>query len=220
MMRTLGAAVVGLLAAAAAQAHFAYIVPDADGAKAKVVFSDTLEPDTNVKIEKIANTKLTLRDAAGKDSPLEWTMGEGCYVVNVPGSGPRTVFGVTEYGVLAKGDAKPYLLAYFPKAVIGGATKPVGAKLEVAVAGESGKTRFQVLAEGKPLAEAEYSVMVPGGGKKTGKTDAAGYTEPFAASGRYGVNVKHIVAKGGEYNGKRYEEARSYATLVVDVPAK
>jgi uncharacterized GH25 family protein len=220
MMRTLGAAVVGLLAAAAAQAHFAYIVPDADGAKAKVVFSDTLEPDTNVKIEKIANTKLTLRDAAGKDSPLAWTPGEGFYAVNVPGSGPRTVFGVTEYGVLAKGDSKPYLLAYYPKAVIGGAAKPVGAKLELAVAGESGKTRFQVLAEGKPVAGAEYSVLVPGAGKKAGKTDPDGFTEVFAANGRYGVYTKQVVAKGGEYNGKRYEEARSYATLVADVPAK
>src|SRR5947199_38561 len=128
MMRTLGAAVVGLLAAAAAQAHFAYIVPEADGAKARVVFSDTPDPDTNVNIEK--------------------------------------------------------------------------------------------LADGKPLADAEVSVLLPGGGKKAGKTDKDGYTEAFDGTGRFGVSAKHIEAKGGEYNGKRYEEARHYATLVVDVGGK
>lgn len=220
MMRTLGAALVGLLAAAAAQAHFAFIVPEAGGAKAKVVFSDSLEPDTNVKIEKIANTKLVVRDSSGKDTPLTWTAGEGFYLVDLPGTGPRAVFGTTEYGVLTKGDSKPFLLTYHPKAVVGGAVKPVGAKLEVVAVGEPGKTRFQVLAEGKPVPEAEYGVMVPGESKKSGKTNAEGYTETFAATGRYGVHAKHSVAKPGEHNGKKYEEARTYATLVVDIGAK
>ncbi len=59
----------GCLRSRSADAHFPFIVPDDKGESAKVVFSDSLEPDTSVNIEKIANTKLTFRDATGKDSP-------------------------------------------------------------------------------------------------------------------------------------------------------
>ena len=97
------------------KAHFPFIVPDDKGATAKVVFSDTLEPDTNVNIEKLANTKLTLRDAAGKESPVEWKKGDGFYALAIPGSGTRVVYGVTDYGVLQKGDAKPFKLTYYPE---------------------------------------------------------------------------------------------------------
>lgn len=220
MYRMIGAAAVGLFAVAAARAHFPFIVPDDKGDSAKVVFSDNLEPDANVNIEKIANTKLTLRDAGGKDSPLEWKKGEGFYAVNVPGRGDRVVFGATDYGVLQKGDSKPFKLAYFPKAAIGSATaKPIGEKLalEVAAEGGLGKVRFRVLAAGKPLAESEVSVMVPGGEKKAVKTDKDGYTPAFEGAGRYGVYAKQLEAKAGEHAGKKYEEVRNYATLVCDI---
>src|SRR4051794_8531625 len=100
MYRMIGAVAVGLFAGAVARGHFPFVVPDDKGQSAKVVFSDTLEPDENVSVEKIANTKLTLRDAAGKESPLEWKKGDSFYAVNVPGAGDRVVYGVTDYGVL------------------------------------------------------------------------------------------------------------------------
>jgi uncharacterized GH25 family protein len=220
MYRMIGAAVVGLFAVAVAQAHFPFIVPDDKGESAKVVFSDTLDPDTNVNIEKIANTKLTLRDAAGKESSLEWKKGDGFYAVNVPGRGDRVVYGTTDYGVLQKGDSKPFKLAYFPKAVLGNANaKPVGEKLalEVIAEGGPGKVRFRVLAAGKPLADSEVSVMLPGGEKKSAKTDKDGYTPAFEAAGRFGVYAKQVEAKSGEHAGKKFEEIRNYATLVCDV---
>jgi hypothetical protein len=220
MYRMFGAAVVGLFTVALAHGHFTFIVPDAGGSSAKVVFSDDLNPDMNVNIEKIAGTKLTLRDAAGKDSPLEMKKGEGCYLVNLPGSGPRVVFGTTEYGVSQKGDAKPYLVVYYPKALVGDVpakAAAVGAKLEVVPAGESGKPRFRVLADGKPAAEAEVTVLVPGSAKQMVKTDKDGLTPAFAASGRYGVFARWTEAKSGEHAGKKYEEVRHYATLVADL---
>ena len=220
MYRMIGAAAVGLFAVAVAHGHFPFVVPDAKGESAKVVFSDTLEPDADVNIEKIANTKLTLRDAAGKESPLEWKKGDGFYAVNVPGSGDRVIYGVTDYGVLQKGDTKPFKLAYYPKAVLGAATaKPVGEKLllEVVAEGGSGKVRFRVLAAGQPLAESEVTVMPPAGGKKAATTDKDGYTPAFDGAGRYGVYAKRVEAKAGEHAGKKYDEIRSYATLVCDV---
>ncbi len=220
MYRMIGAAVVGLFAVAVAQAHFPFIVLDAKGEAAKVVFSDNLEPDTAVNIEKIANTKLTLRDATGKESAVEHKKGEGFLAVNVPGKGDRVLYGVTDYGVLQKGDAKPFKLAYYPKAVIGDATaKPVGEKLplEVVAEGKAGALRFQVLAAGKAVANSEVTVMLPGGGKKAATTDKDGYTPVYDAAGRYGVYAKHVEAKAGEHAGKKYDEVRSYATLVCDV---
>jgi uncharacterized GH25 family protein len=221
MYRMIGAVAVGLLAGAAAHGHFPFVVPDDGGQSAKVVFSDTLDPDTDVNIEKIANTKLTLRDAAGKEAALEWKKSDGFYAVNVPGSGDRVVYGVTDYGVLQKGDDKPFKLAYYPKAVIGAANaKPVGEKLPlevVAEGGAGGKVRFQVLAAGKPVAESELTVLLPGGAKKMLKTDKDGYTTGFEGAGRYGVYAKHVEAKAGEHAGKKYDEVRSYATLVCDV---
>ena len=100
MYRMLGSTLVGLLAASVAQGHFPFIIPDANGETAKVVFSDDLSPDTNVNIEKLAGTKLTLRDTAGKETPLEWKKGEGFYAVTIPGSGNRVIYGLTDYGVL------------------------------------------------------------------------------------------------------------------------
>ncbi len=211
-----------LLTVSLAQGHFAFIVPEGKGETAKVIFSDDLNPDTAVNIEKIANTKLTLRDSGGKESVLESKKGEGFYAVNVPGAGNRVVYGVTDYGVLQKGEGKPFKLTYYPKAILGTATakeSTVGEKLELEVVamGTPGKTKFQVLAAGKPVPELEVTVMLPDSAKKAVKTDKEGFTPEFAGSGRFGVIAKRIETKAGEHAGKKFDEARTYATLVCDI---
>ncbi len=226
MDRMCMAAILGFLTLSAAQGHFPFIIPDEKGETAKVVFSDDLNPDTNVNIEKLAGTKLTLRDAAGKESALESKKGEGFYAVNVPGTGTRVIYGVLEYGVRQTGDAKPFKLTYYAKAVVGTAAAKeatVGEKLplEIVVVGTPGKVKFRVLALGKPLADSEVTVILPDQAKdapkKAVKTDKEGYTPEFEGSGRFGVYAKQIEAKAGEHAGKKYEEVRNYATLVCDV---
>lgn len=219
MSRLVGSLLVGFLAAGIAQAHFPFILPDEAGAAAKVVFSDSLAPDPDVKIEKLEPTKLFLRDSSGKDTAIEWKKGEACLEAKVHGTGPRTVFGITEYGVLQKGDAKPIRLVYLPKAMIGGAGKPVGdaLKVEIVPAAANGKTRFQVLSGGKPVADVETTVLVPGKDKQMVKTDQDGFTPGYEGAGRFGVYARVTDSKVGEYAGKKYEETRYYATLVVDV---
>ncbi len=220
MNRCIGALLVGILATAIAQAHFPFIVPEPDGTAAKIVFSDTLKPDPDVNIEKLASTKLFIRNAGGKDAPLDWKKGVGFYEAKLPGNGPRTVFGITEYGVLRKGDAKPFRLVYYPKAIVGDAPrKPLGdpLKVEIVPAEAGGKVRFQVLHQGKPASGIEVTVLPPEGEKKTAKTDKEGFTPAYAGKGRYGVFARVTEAKAGEYAGKKYEETRCYATLVIDV---
>lgn len=220
MLRMIGVMAVGLLAAGAVQAHFPFVVPEPTGASAKMVFSDSLTPDTKVNIEKVSNTKLTLRDAAGKETPLTLTRGDGFYTVPLPGDGPRVVYGVTDYGVRQKGDDKPFRLVYYPKAVVGPADgKPVGGvlKAEIIPLGGAGKLRFQVLGGGKPLPEAEVTVIPPAGDDKMTKTDKEGFTGEFAAAGRYGVVARWTEPGAGELAGMKFTETRHYATLVVDV---
>jgi uncharacterized GH25 family protein len=221
MSRLFAATLLALLTVSIAQGHFPFIVPDAKGEMAKVVFSDDLNPDTNVNIEKLAGTKLMLREG-GKDAVLKWKKEDGFYEVKVPGSGNRVIYGIADYGVLQKGDSKPFKLAYYPKAVIGTPTAneaTVGKELalEIVVVGVPGKVKFRVLAAGKPLPECEVTVILPDSNKKAVKTDKEGETPAFDGTGRFGVQARHTETKSGEYEGKKYEEVRSYATLVCDI---
>jgi uncharacterized GH25 family protein len=226
MTRLLSATLAGLLIAATAHAHFVYVLPDKSGAKAVVVFSDNLEPDDAVDVTKIGGTKLVVRDAAGKESPLEMTKGEHQYTVALSGSGPRVVYGTTEYGVMKRGDSKPFRLVYHPKAIVGSAFAEVAklgpaAPVEIVPVADGTQARFLVLAQGKPVAAAEVSLILPGGARKKVTTDADGRTPAFADAGRYGLMVRHVEPTAGERDGQKFEEVRRYATLVVDLdPAK
>lgn len=211
------------LALAAAQAHFVFVVPEKDGKSISVVFSDDLSPDEKVSIDKIAGLKLTGRFGDGKSAPVEWKKAEHSLTATLGTSEPRVVYGTIDYGVLAKGDTKPYLLKYHPKAVFAGATEKqatIGdAPLEI-VPVLGAKPIFRVLAAGKPAAEVEVNVIGPDGNKKKHTTDKDGATPTIEGTGRFGAYAKWNETKKGELDGKAYEEVRHYATLVVDVATK
>jgi hypothetical protein len=224
MTRYLLAAAVTLTAALTAPAHFVFVVPDKAGAKAAVVFSEDLEADPDVPIARIAGLKLTLRDATGKDTPLEHKAEKQSLTVTLPGDGPRVVYGTIAYGVMQKGDAKPYLLAYHPKALVG--TVPadkasVGDKLpaELVPVAEAGKVRLKLVAGGQPVAGAEVNVIEPDGDKPKLKTGADGLTPALEGTGQFGAWARYFETKAGEHGGKKYDEVRNYATLVFDVGA-
>ncbi|MDY3554366.1 DUF4198 domain-containing protein [Gemmata sp. JC717] len=225
MFRAALASLTALCALTAAHAHFVFVVPDPkDPAKALVVFSEDLDPDEHVGADKMAALKLTCRDATGKDTAVEHKAGKHELTAALPGSGPRLVFGTLNYGVIQKGDAKPYLLAYHPKAVVGAVPadrlvlgeKTLPAELVPVASGS--EVRFKLLAAGKPVAGAEVTVLKPGGGKAKATTDKDGLTDAYPAKGRYGAWARATEAKAGELNGKKYEEARHYATLVTAFP--
>src|SRR5262249_1065634 len=216
------AAVFALAATPLTSAHFPFLVPDGD-AKGKAVFSDTLKPDKDVPIDRIANTKLVVI-ADGKATDLTWTLDKtaNCYGFDVPGSGTRIVVGTTDYGVLQRGDSKPFLLHYYPKVVFGDLSSPektsVGdrAPLELIPIALGGKLRFKAVAGGKPLVKTEVTVLIPEEEKgKVVTTDDSGFTPAFDKKGTYGAQVRQVEAKNGEQGGKKFEELRRYATLVV-----
>jgi uncharacterized GH25 family protein len=220
MNRILLASVMAILVPALALAHMVYVVPSGEG-KLTVVFSDSLEPDLKVAIDKVAGLKLSARMANGKDMPVEVKKGDHKLTAEVPTDGVKFVQGSVIYGISTKVE-KPSILVYHPKAVMAGVTATdatIGEKaaLEIVPFTAGGKTRFQLLAKGQPVADAEGTVMMADGKKEPVKTNKEGFTEGFSGAGRFAAYLKLVEAKPGEHEGKKYDEIRHYATLVVDV---
>jgi uncharacterized GH25 family protein len=146
------------------------------------------------------------------------------------------VAAVCQYGVLQRDKSEPFLLNYYakgfvgmhpalsPKELPGWFTQPWDKlPLEIVPLVGEGRLAVRVVWQGKPLAGAEYALLVPGEAKPTeGKTDADGkikLAEPLP-TGPYGIRVKHTEAKEGQLAGKAYKEVRHYATLTLTLSAE
>lgn len=210
-----------VLATGVTRAHFPWIVPDASGPSARVVFSDSLQPDRPEFLDRIAQTELFVRGPEGQRTPVRWTKGADAFEFTVAGKGPQVVGGVCRYGVFSRGDAEPFLLMYYPKALVNGGLGGDGPSplaepcdrlpLEIVRAG----TGFRVLWQGKPLPNAEVVIVPPGQEKSVErKTDAEGRfaIEPFKP-GLYGIRARHSENQAGTQDGKKYQGVRHYATL-------
>jgi uncharacterized GH25 family protein len=221
MKRWLTTLAVIALAAPLARAHFVFIVPDGSGNKAKVIFSDSLEPDSPKLLEKIKQTELTARSAAGKATPVKYTEGKDAFLATAP-EGTVSLAGSCNYGVIQRGKAEPFLLQYFAKWYLptGGEFVPDAAaeRLPLEIVNE-GAGKFLVLWQGKPLADAEVVAIVPGQEKTEElKTDKDGKVSlGLKADGTYALRAKHVVDKPGKVQDKEYKDARYYSTLVLTI---
>jgi hypothetical protein len=119
LMKLQSARLLLLLAiAAVAQAHFVFIVPEANGVKAKVIMSEDLKPNQQVEIGLIGGTKLKVRTADGSDAPLTLVKTDHAYDADLPGTGQRLIHGVTDLGIMQRGTGKPHVLIYYPKTIL------------------------------------------------------------------------------------------------------
>lgn len=211
------------LAANPIQAHFIFLIPSADGKSATAIHSDSLKPDPRVDISKIGSTKLMLRKSGAPDASIPWTKEKDSYKFALPGDGPRQIFGITDYGVMQRGDSKPFMLQYQSKAVVGDWSrieplcKPLA--VEIVPVRSANGVRFRALSNGKPTPDVEINVIAPvESDSATVKTDAQGLTQEFKSKGQFGAWMLQSEPKSGEQGGKKYEEIRRYATVVVSVP--
>ncbi len=219
MSRTLLSLLAAAAFAATAYAHMVYIVPVTSGQSIIVVFSDTLDPDEKVKMDKLGGLKLFAR-IDGKDIAVDYHRGDHSFSATLRQT-PTVIYGTVVYGMLSRAD-KPTLLVYHPKAVLASGdmnatTIGDAAVLEIVPITKSGTTRFGLLAKGKPVANAGGSVLLPDGQKQKVQTDAEGCTPSFTHAGRYAVYLRLTETKSGVHDGRKYEEIRHYATLVVNV---
>lgn len=212
---------IGMIAALSAQAHFVFVVPQAGNTNASVFISETLKPDSEVDNDLIKATKLSLRDANGRESAMTLSKAGETYTTAITGSGTRVIHGLADLGISGSGE-KQYLLLYHPKTILGDAfdAKTIVGKnvpTELIPVGKAGAVKLRLLGLGKPLADAEVTVLQPDGTEKLVKTDKAGETEAFAQNGRYGAWARFWeTTASGERDGKKYPETHHYATLVFD----
>jgi uncharacterized GH25 family protein len=218
-----------VLAVAPASTHFIWIVPDkpAEGkVTVRVIFSEDLQPDKPDYLAKIAGMELFGHGAGGKTTPVKWTRDEDAYRATVPNASTSILAGVCRYGVLQRGKSEPFLLMYYPKALLISAMLATPTfheacerlPLEILPVKNKAGT-FRVLWRGKPLADAEVVVLAPGTDKSAKKkTSEKGlFKLDLAAQGAYGLRVRHTEMKEGESDGKKYKSVRHYATLVFRV---
>ncbi len=207
---------------AAMYAHFTFVVPHAGGKSAELIVSETLEPDPVVNPKIADQAKIKVRSADGKDTDLVLKPEKSRFLIDLPGSGNRIIFGKAELGVNAGGPSpKPYLLIYYPKTVVGpsfGEKATVGGDqvIELVPYGEPGKLMLKLLVRGVAKPDSEMTVVLPGGKQSKVKTNAEGFAGPFSVAGRYGAWARFWEPGTGERNGKSYEQIRHYATLVFD----
>ena len=230
MRRLLAATIVLAIVTGEASAHFPYILPATDGSKIRVVFSDALAPDEKAPIERIATTTLFAIDEAGTKTPLKWTKDEHALTASPPAKNVLVIGGFTDRGFVQSKhtENKPVWVKHYPKAIVGEFALAAKVRLtnervplELVPVLAEGRLRFQAMWNGKPLPEVEMAVLVPGEPKaRTVKTNAEGVTaDSFDPTGRYGARVSFIQQAKGELDGNQYEEIRSYATLVLDMPS-
>lgn len=223
-MRFLTAALLAIGLATAAHAHFVFVY--VEGNEARLVFGHKAAPDPSSFPTRAQKTTLTARDAAGKDAKLAVEKGDGNFFRAKFEGKPVVVFGTTEAGVTQRGENPPMLSWYYPKVIVGDPFSKetvAGTALEVVPVRDGDKVRFKVLSAGKPLAEADVTVGLPGKGEEKDeavKTDKDGLTPGFAGAGRYCVAARRSEEKAGEFGGKKYASVRHTATLVCDFAGK
>ncbi|MEZ6142710.1 MAG: hypothetical protein R3B84_19280 [Zavarzinella sp.] len=210
---TLAAASLLALLPSVGFGHFLYIVPKEK--EIQVIFSDSLEPDENVPIEKIAKFGL-MQFENGKSVAVALKKKE--HHLSAEPTAPGILHGSVTYGVLKRGEGKPFLLQYHAKAIIGKQKPAIGKSVPVEINWMRDKSgsQLQFLAAGEPVKGVEITVKHSGDKSDKFTTDDKGYTPVFAATGMIAAWGKVSTAKTGELEGMKYEEQRDYATLVVN----
>ena len=212
--------VLASVASVTASAHFVFVVPAPGTATAQVILSETLAADAQVDVSLIAGAALSMRDPAGRETPLTLTKGAQAFVVSLQPGASGVVHGLVDLGVMKSG-AVSYGLRYHPKTIVGEALggRPVvvgDTPVELVPSGTPGAVRLQMIALGKPQRDAEITVILPDGAQKTVKTDAGGRTEILTQRGRFGAWARYWELTPGEQQGKAYDQIRHYATLVFE----
>ncbi len=233
MKRFASLVVAFFLLAAPVRAHFLWLLPaDPKDEKSvpRLIFSDDLKPDSAELLKKVGKPALFARDLDLKTTELKLDDGKETIPVIVKGKGPLVIGGVCKYGVYQKDDkADPILVYYYAKTYFGeDLTKkpPKGLldpwdklPLEIVLL-EKPQFTVAVLWKGKPLADAEVVLYVPGRAESVkGKTGADGQyvVKMPAQSGVYGLRASHTENVGGEFDGKKYTATRHHATLTFPV---
>lgn len=203
-----------------AHAHFPFIVPMQDDlGRARVVFSETLEPDDKVPVASLADYKLVSRSDDGKETPITTTPATHWLDATLPASS-KVIYGIADLGRMQRGKGLPHLLIYHPKTVVGDPFEPsvrIGtAPVELVPVRVEGGFKMKLEAQGVSVGEKKIMVIHPDGIEEEFDLDSEGFSPLLTQPGRYGAWARHWLDKQGQRDGKEYVQERHYATIVFD----
>lgn len=211
-------AILAIATVAPAQAHFLWAYPDKSGNQCHLQFcespGDSILPMMASLAPKITFVSSNCQTIRNTDNRL--------VVTHTPG---RPDGATLLYGVLDReGD---FLLYYYAKAARNWAEAgqhafdpgtPEKATFEIVAVREDSKVKLTALFNGKPV-QAQF-VYNPAPGEEAelqNNPDGTVWVEP-KANAPLAVRARHIEPIAGELEGKKYNETRHYATLVVGAP--
>jgi hypothetical protein len=218
-----------------ARAQVVWVLPGGAGEEkpaARLIFSDKPEAGKPGPLAEIGSVEVFVRGRGGEAEPVKYTKGKDALLVPEVGSGLWEVIGLGRRGVAGDGQAPAALVHYYAKTYVG-LTPPQmpplgylrewrGMQLEVVSILDQQGFRAQAVWRGRPLARCAYTLFVPGKEKPVeGRANADGlfWLEESTAGGQYGICLRHVEARAGEYKGKKYKEVRHYSTITFPVLA-
>lgn len=212
--------------------HFIWIdaKPIEKDAPVELYFSEVAAPGEKHLINRIAGTKVWLRDADGKTTPIAVKVANAEASAKLTGNcsaaGPVSLEAFYDYGVYSHG-GPGILVQYYakhlpaqwlhdPKLV-----KSDKLRFDVIPSIADGKLTLHVNYDGKPVVNRELVVNGPAEKRHDLMTDAEGkVTIPGPNPGRYAVQAGNIeMDKSGERDGKKYVQTWHYSTLIFELPA-
>lgn len=213
-----------------ASAHFVWVETKAapDGTtQARIYFSEALEPGAARLVGRLKPTEAWACGDKGPATPLtlqSWTdeaNETGALVANLQAA--HSVVAKCRYGVFER-EGQALLLNYYARHlpsgvdVASGANCSVALPLDIVPASHDDICDLTVRWEGKPLADADLTVVGPDQESQELKTDAEGKASlKNVKPGRYAVRTRHVEAdKSGKYEDKKYGQTWHVATLTFD----
>jgi uncharacterized GH25 family protein len=217
-------------------AHFIWIVPTgpaADKPEVQVIFSDSLKPDSADLLKKIASTRFLAQTSDGRALEVKKTEEGDAFKLTLPDAKCTVIRGACRYGVVKRGSSVPFLLMYYPKAILDQMPRRGEAPRHSDVTSDLTPLEiipvrdkpglFQVLLRQQPVYALEVTVQRQSEDKSTTRQldiDGVFALEDAGKvpAGTYGMRVAYVDSKPGDHEGKAYKEIRHYATLVVRYP--
>lgn len=227
VIRPWSAAVLMLVIASSAAAHFVYVEtqPTDQGLLIRSGFGEPSGWDPDL-VDRMSKSTFWTR-AGGKLQtvavPLDAAEQE--YRTTLPGAAPDAVLAAADFGVIQFGNNPPSWLRYTAKNLVGAPdhwndeTPSKELRIEVLAKREGDDVVLRVLYLGKPLNGATIKTYPAKGENVELTTDEDGtarwkLTEP----GLHSLYVGTTTPTPGEVDGKKYDVLKDYATLTFRLP--
>ncbi len=222
----LAGALVGAALLSTAEAHQVWILTRTADGKLEVTsgFGNGGQWDAHLA-QNIAQTEYSLLKPEGPPVPLKLRTGDDRdnWFATVDAQAPVAVLGVCHYGVVTTKGPRPFDLYYYAKRMESrpsqwSAFDPQAAlTVELLPEWKDGKLVVSVLAEGKPLPEAEIGIFRPNGEERELATaDEQGrLVVPDLVPGDYYIYASQQIQTPGERDGQSFAFTYRIGTLAL-----